>query len=189
MMAMKKAAASIVQVIADAVEPLRADAVAAAEQRARNIAKALEEDLLAHAGDRHACAPCPQFRDGNVVAKRARYNLLHRLTVSTSSGYRGECDQDPGCIDVDRVEKFVQDTKDEASRQYSIFIEKLSLKIGPCDGAKLEGNHVWGHSILTVTKDNGLTAQSWKTHEIVNTSVHGKLFCQWPTRLILRRDP
>ena len=47
--------------------------------------------------------------------------------------------------------------------------------------AILTGEHVWGHSILTVCHADGTTHQ-WRTEMIINVSKLGALFNQWPTR-------
>ena len=81
-----------------------------------------------------------------------------------------------------REAKFVDDTMRDAAAQYDAFIAKLIRKIGDFDSATLTGSHVWGYSILTVTK--GAATERWGTRQIVNQSVLGKLFNQWPSRKI-----
>lgn len=58
---------------------------------------------------------------------------------------------------------------------------KLIGKIGPVTSATIKGNHVWGHSVLTITNPDAVV-EHWKTRQIVNVSKLGKLFNQWPTR-------
>ena len=40
---------------------------------------------------------------------------------------------------------------------------------------------MWGYSVLTVTKEDG-SVERWKTQQIMNISVLGLLFAQWPSR-------
>jgi hypothetical protein len=67
--------------------------------------------------------------------------------------------------------------------QYTAFIQKLEGKVGAHTAAALDGSHVWGFSILTVTKADG-TVEKWKTEQIINVSVLGKVFNQWPSRKV-----
>lgn len=80
------------------------------------------------------------------------------------------------------AEKFIEKAKEDASIQYDKFIQKLENKIGDCESAKLEGDHIWDYSLLTIVKDG--TDQVWSTRMILNISKNGKLFNQFPTRKI-----
>ncbi len=64
-----------------------------------------------------------------------------------------------------------------------MFICKLVAKVGEVTEASIAGNHIWGESYLTVTTIAG-AKQTWKTQQIVNVSVLGNYFNQWPTRLM-----
>ena len=83
-----------------------------------------------------------------------------------------------------KEERFVQSAMEMAAAQYDAFVDQAGGKIGKCDAASLAGSHVWGHSILTVAK--GETVERWKTQQIVNQSVLGTVFNQWPTRKLKR---
>lgn len=168
-----------------AVAPLKTDAIARAEKDARDlIARRLK--LLEEAGwDVNVVAPYPTSmmdRARYVEAKR-RHEAFCAITEDNNPrgarGWRGPDFRKPA---PERIERFVEEAKRFAGQQYDAFVLKLTAKIGACDSATLEGNHVWGHSILTVAK--GETAERWKTQQIVNCSVHGLLFNQWPTRKV-----
>ncbi|MNE44768.1 hypothetical protein D3C80_1390130 [compost metagenome] len=98
-------------------------------------------------------------------------------------GSRSMRDPDPARMSPNGCALFVKQAQENASAQYDAFIAKLEAKIGEVTAAILSGEHVWGHSILTVTKADG-TTEKWKTQMIVNVSVLGNLFNQWPTRKV-----
>lgn len=175
--------------IAKAVEPVRAEAIARATKKAFEIIAKCEVDLAAAGGDRQVLAPYPSSwncdkRTWNI--KKGYYNLVQMLTERDipEGAYRGSRsmnDPDPARMSVKGCAKFVKQSQEDASAQYDAFIAKLETKIGEVTAATLTGEHVWGHSILTVTKADG-TSEKWKTQMIVNISVLGKLFNQWPSR-------
>jgi len=76
-----------------------------------------------------------------------------------------------------KIEKFINDSRKDASEQYDASVAKLVKKIGPVTDATLDGDHVWNYSILTVAKENG-QIERWKTQMIINVSKLGKLFNQ-----------
>lgn len=78
----------------------------------------------------------------------------------------------------------VEDAVYNARYQFLAFASKLELKVGAVTEASLQTlRGVWGESYLYVTTAEGV-AQCWKTQTIVNRSVLGKLFFQWPTRIV-----
>jgi len=168
--------------IEHAVMPVKQDAIAfAAEEAARTIENA-KISLAAVDGDRNKVAPYPKgdFRDYHE--KLAKYNLYCRLT-SANPGQGHRCMNDPLWVTMDpeECERYIQEQKDDAAIEYDAFVAKLVKKIGKVEGATLQGNHVWGFSILTVSKADG-TVEKWKTTQIWNRSKHGKEFPQWPSR-------
>lgn len=156
--------------IARAVEPLRTAAIERARKEAADL---IERTFAKHAED-------PKFHDYPVgiwnkrvhSEQKGRYMLLQALTKN-------------GARDAAKCSQFVIDACEAASMQYTAFIAKLENKIGAHTTATLEGSHVWGYSILTVTLADG-SIQCWKTQQIVNTSVLGTLFNQWPSRKVKR---
>lgn len=79
--------------------------------------------------------------------------------------------------------KFILDEVQSAEAQYVEFACKLERKVGEVTEATLDGSHVWGLSVLTVKTVGGETVK-WQTRQITNTSVLGKRFPQWPSRVI-----
>lgn len=167
--------------IALAVEPLREAAMDRAAARAKEILLDISFKLTAASGDRNAFAPYPKGTDGKYVEKKSYYDLVRRCTKSSYTS-RSMKDPDSGEMNFDVSFRFVEDARKDASAQYDAFIAKLNSKIGEgVVSAELTGNHVWGYSILTVTKEDG-SVEKWKTQMIINVSKLGNVFNQFPTR-------
>lgn len=162
-----------------AVAPLKKDAVERAIKEAHNLIEHLSRRLNECEGNADTLAPYPRYNDPAYKEKRARRELLESLSKSVKVT-RSYNEPDIREMDGDRINAFVKNAMALAASQYDAFVSKLVTKIGPVESAKLEGNHVWGYSILSVAKEGA--NENWKTQQIVNVSVHGKLFNQWPTR-------
>jgi hypothetical protein len=112
---------------------------------------------------------------------KAKHSLYHSLTQSVSYspiyGASSVVKSDP-----ERQRLFIKEARRNAAHQYESFICKLEDKIGSHSAATLDGSHVWGYSILTVTTPEGV--QRWKTQTIINMSKLDKLFNQYPTRKV-----
>jgi hypothetical protein len=80
----------------------------------------------------------------------------------------------------ERVAAFLANIATAAGAEFDAYVAKLEGKVGECAAAEVRG-YLWDGSVLTVTKSDGSVAR-WKTQMIVNCSVLGKLFNQWPTR-------
>jgi hypothetical protein len=171
--------------IAEAVEPLRSAAMDRAEQFARNYAGRLLADLEAAGWDANVSAPYPnasRLGRNDYLAAKLKYEIVRRLTRSANERSRSPRDTDLRAADPERLERFVQEAREDADAQYSAFIAKLEGKIGAHSDAVLSGNHVWDYSFLTVETPAG--RQTWKTQQILNVSKLGKVFNQWPTRQV-----
>ena len=171
--------------IVKAVLPLKTDAMNRAEEEAKKIVEKVTLVLLQHNNDLKLAAPYPKSWGADretYLMQMSKYKLYASLVKWRKSS---RSPSEPNYVDVDptRVQKFIEDSKEDAAFQYDQFIMKLVRKIGEVKDATLEGNHVWGYSILTVTLLDD-TKQKWKTQQIVNVSKLGKLFNQWPTRKI-----
>lgn len=170
-----------------AVAPLKIDAIARAEQEARNLVAHHARRLAECDGNAEILAPRPDSRtDGRerYREKDRRRALLDSLTTLQNYDVVKYDWRAPEIRKIDdaKVEAFVEQAKRFAGQQYDAFVAKLVAKIGEVDDAVLNGNHVWSHSILTVRK--GETLEHWKTQQIVNVSKLGTLFNQWPTRKV-----
>jgi hypothetical protein len=177
--------------IAKAVEPVRVEAIARATKEAFAVIAKVEKALEAAGGDRKVLAPFPNSfncdkRTWNI--KKSYYTLVHSLTERNIkegewAGSLSPKDPDPARMSPKQCAKFVKQAQENASAQYDAFIAKLEGKVGETTSATLSGEHVWGHSILTVTKADG-SVERWKTQMIVNVSVLGNMFNQWPSRKV-----
>jgi hypothetical protein len=168
-----------------AVAPLKNDAIERAEKEAKDIVEKVRSSLEAVGNDLELAAPYPKSwgADRNTyIMQLSKYKLFCSLVKHRA---RSRSRNEPDFVDIDTtlVEKFVERTKQDAAFQYDAFVAKLQRKIGEVKDATLTGNHVWGHSILTVTLPDD-SKQRWKTHMIVNRSKLGTLFNQWPSRKV-----
>lgn len=170
-----------------AVAPLKNDAVARAAQEAQRIVDHLTRRLAECEGNADILAPRPHHYDNDYKEKMGRRQLLESISKAVKCT-RFVYEPDIRVIDADGVSKFIEFSKENAAAQYDAFVAKLCNKVGFCQSAELDGNHVWGYSILSVVyKDtDGLHTERFKTQMIVNVSKHGKLFNQWPTRKVKR---
>jgi hypothetical protein len=134
--------------------------------------------------DLHICAPYPHSRMSKreYVTAVDRYHFFRRITEGRERVRRPN---DPELADIspERVERYVNEERERAAIQYDAYVAKLVHKIGPVQSAMLTGGHVWSYSFLHVVTDAGLE-QTWKTQQIINVSCLGRLFNQWPTRLL-----
>lgn len=166
----------------------KAEAVEFAAEEARKEVAKVREQLIAGGWNLTEIAPHPA-RDiryttaGEKMAKkRAAFSDLTK--ADPAKGYQRTAPGEPYIVvmDDDRVARHVERAASEAALYYDAFIVKMVAKVGECDGAAIQGSHVWSHSILTVTK--GATVERWKTQQIVNYSVYGRPYLQWPSRLL-----
>ncbi len=172
--------------VENAVAPLKEDAQKRAEEYANGIIAHIEKELAAAGWDVQKAAPFPNSMKCNraeYVSQKAKHNLYRSVTSSRPGQYHLTMTS-PCLVDMDttRVAKFIAEARENAAAQYTAFVAKLVKKIGEHATAELTGNHVWGYSILTVTTPAGV--RKWKTQTIINTSKLGKVFNQYPTRLV-----
>lgn len=164
-----------------AIHPLKVDAVKRAHEMAKKIVDDVRNDLEAHDMDRDAAAPYPprsmHYNDPNRENMVSKHNLYSMLT--TQIKYPSPIVE----MVPDYINRFISNAESNAAAQYDSFICKLVAKVGEVTTATIEGNHVWGYSILSVVTKDG-KKQNWKTQQIVNVSKLGNFFNQWPTRLM-----
>lgn len=171
-----------------AVLPLKSVAMARAEMKANEIVERVRAELEKADGDARIAAPYPNaisMGREEYQKKHARYNLFRMLSKTDETkkvGYRLD-DPEYRVMNDDLIARFVKVASDNAAAQYDAFVAKLNSKIGEVTSATLEGNHVWGHSILRVVKADG-SKENWKTQMIVNQSKLGTVFNQFPTRKV-----
>ena len=85
---------------------------------------------------------------------------------------------------IEYEQKYISSMADLAGVFYEAWSVKLLGKVGEITQANLEiSSSICGYSRLTVKKPDG-SIQQWKIQMIINCSVNGKVFHQWPTRLV-----
>lgn len=173
--------------IAKAVEPQRLQAVANAEASAKKIVLEKAGSLRKADGDLEIACPPPSFNDSDIEysSKRFQRRLFERLVITDPNRRNNYVPKRTYyvVIDPNKCGRFIEEARENANEQYDKFIQKLIRKVGEVREATCQGSHVWGHSILTVTKTDG-SVERWKTRMIVNVSKNGKFFNQFPTRKI-----
>jgi hypothetical protein len=176
--------------IAKAVAPLKISAVAAAEVAAQEwVAKRLAE-LEAAEWDINKVAPYPKSGTMSREEYRRAQNKRHAFDSITSwvetsrSAYQS--DEKPHFVKKDPkgIALKIERAKDYAAAQYEAFVYKMVVKVGEHKAARLETiAGVWGESFLYVTLSDDIV-QKWKTQTILNCSVYGLIFNQWPSRIV-----
>lgn len=78
--------------------------------------------------------------------------------------------------------KWLAGIREQASLNFDAYVAKLEGKVGEHVAAEYTGR-LWQESFIKVTKADG-SVQNWKTQMIINISVLGNLFNQWPTRMV-----
>ena len=168
--------------IESAVAPLKSQAIERAEKEATALVARIATNLAKAGWDLKIVAPSPNGNMPRAEYVRARAKLdLYSSLVTSVDIYRPINQPHTVRLDGKKVALFIDKSKKNAAAQYDAFVTKLVAKIGDVTHAHLTGSHVWGYSVLSVTKPDGLI-ENWKTQQIVNVSVLGKFFNQWPSR-------
>lgn len=169
----------------------KAEAVEYAAEEARKEIAKLREELVAGGWNLTVVAPHPDRATRYTTSGEratARRNQFADITKSDpAKGYQRTAPGEPYYVvmDDDRVARYVERAASEAALYYDKFIVKMVAKVGPCLDARIEGSHVWSHSILTVMlPGEPVRYQRWKTQQIVNYSVYGRAYLQWPSRIV-----
>ncbi len=162
------------------VDALSAKAKAlAVEKQAKSVRKA-EKLALAAEKALHKARPLPSR---NPVAAE-NYDVLSAAFSAYRNEYAERCVTASIRAQAGRVVRNV-DPKEVSANAYAAFdgyMAKLAIKITEkIESAELVGS-LWNGSNLRVRTAAG--EQVWHTHCIINRSVYGKLFNQWPTRRI-----
>ena len=173
------------QSIKESVLPLKQ----AAEDRARAAITAVIDatiaDLAAVGNDVNVFAPYPQSGIGRkeYTIRLARRQFVESITASI----KGSLKPNEPYIRLPSTEgreRAINNTVEVATAAYGAYVAKLESKIGAVSDAVLStiGN-LWYDSKLAVVKSDG-SVETWSTKCILNTSSLGKVFNQWPTRLL-----
>lgn len=179
--------------LAKAVAPLKVQAVANAEIRANEWVEKRFAELEAAGWNINEVAPAPNsLKEGRETyrAKQARRNAYESITKyeRPEGVYNDQTWRDmslPRIVQRHQagIDRYVQFCRGMAASQYEAFVYKMVGKVGDHTAAELLDNNVWGYSHLLVTKADGST-EKWRTQTIINVSVYGKQFNQWPSRIV-----
>lgn len=149
--------------------------------RLNNMIKKLEEN----GWDLKLVAPYPSSLISSSVSYRFAVEIRNNYTQYFKAVQCSRKISDPEIVILrdDAFDRVISHATKNATESFDAYLYKLAGKIGePVSSAVLNGN-LWQHSFLKVTLLSG-EAQTWKTQMILNSSVYGKLFNQFPTRLI-----
>lgn len=175
-----------VEPVGRALHPQKVDAVRSAREDAERVIERVRKELEAAGWNIDAVAPYPNsFRTGRDEYKRmsAKRSLFSSLTERQNPGSYKREDEKLVKMSEDGIARFISNSEQDAALQYDAFICKMVSKVGDVADAEIAGEHVWSHSILTVTKQDG-SVERWKTQQIVNYSVYGRPYLQWPSRKV-----
>jgi hypothetical protein len=121
------------------------------------------------------------FKQGrqNYIKTQARRSLALRVLTFAPRGYMPHEPYIVTGVSEEGIERLCNDAGDDAAASFDCYVAKLTEKVGDCERASVSGS-LWQYSVLLVTK--GGKAERWHTQQILNFSVYGKAFNQWPTR-------
>lgn len=173
--------------IAVAVEPMLQAALAEAEQRVREFSARIAAKIAAQP-DLDVLAPRPtgtMSRIDYVSAERLRsmyesWGVVRSFFDGASCKNRTTITFDPA-----RLPARIEAARDSVKASFQAYVWKLTNKIGNgiAKAEVIEHRDMWSYSVLSVTLEDG-SVQKWKTQRIMNFSVYGLPFNQWPTRLV-----
>lgn len=170
--------------IANAVAPLKQAQIDRAVGMVADRIEATRLKFEAAGWDLNVVAPHPHGRMSRREYKQAEawLGFCNAITTWTQPSRRHG---DPNIVkwsDAGVREK-LRTVAEMAGASFDLYVTKLEGKVGEHSTATLTcGGGVWGYSVISVTTPAGI--QHWKTQQIVNVSVLGTLFNQWPTRLM-----
>ncbi|NNM65708.1 MAG: hypothetical protein HKL99_14085 [Burkholderiales bacterium] len=171
--------------IAKAVAPLRAAAIEHAVEMRRQwldgfIAANPPGTNLATKWPRpHGMMPKAQYMQARNAAA-----FVRALFATEQCGATRRPGEPEVVVGVNQIfiERDRERTAEAMAANFDAYVSKLERKVGPCDSADIDGRDPWRGSTLTVRKADKI--ETWKTTQILNVSSLGKLFNQWPTRLM-----
>lgn len=172
-----------------AVAPLKNDAIESARQRCQKMIDNTIGALQDNNWDAQIVAPYPNSRVDYGIKYHTKlndYRWTRSITVPDEAKqlyYRRPNDPEYRQRNADMENAMIKQWEDFAAAEYEAFVAKLVGKIGEVVSATLEGNHVWGYSVLHVVKPDG-TKEKWKTQMIYKVSKLGKPHNQWPSRKV-----
>lgn len=171
--------------VAAAVAPLKATAMDHAEQESRDYVASVVARFVGK--DLNVVAPRPDNKMSRTQYRQAQSrrgmitSILKTEYKSLSGAYTPNA---PEMLVRDEAKeaRYIKDDRDAAGVSFDAYVMKLEGKVGQGVTAASVDGRLWTGSVLTVQK--GDVTERWHTQQIINRSVLGTLFNQWPTRLM-----
>jgi len=140
--------------------------------------------LAAVGMDAEIYAPYPNGRMGKTEYRQAeaKYRRV-RSSFKCITSCRGFHQPEIMVEKEDAEPRLRAHAKQEADALVDSYLYKMAGKIGKEITAAETNGNIWDYATLTVTCADG-EVQTWRTNCILNQSVYGKLFNQWPTRRV-----
>lgn len=173
-----------IEILKAATADIRADYVARYTELEMATLVRDRAGLVAMGMDASVYAPYPTGRmakDAYLQAE-SKYRRV-RFSFRGVKGYR--CMNEPEIV-VEREDAEPRRraaAKAEADAQVDSYLFKMAAKIGKDIASASTNGCIWDFATLKVVCVDG-EEQTWKTNCILNQSVYGKLFNQWPTRRV-----
>lgn len=178
-----------VKTLNEATGDYRAAYVARVEEMRLSNLKHMRETLAANGMDLNKVAPCPsswsmsrkQYRMAEALHKHYRTSFEDAGTPISHTGRMNGKLPWPVKERAEAEPNVREAARRDANACFDEFLYKMAVKIGKSiKQGKLTGI-LWDGCTLTVECEDGET-QVWNTKIIINQSVYGKLFNQWPSR-------
>jgi hypothetical protein len=186
------------RILREALEPQREGYTLAVFAYLRADVERVVQHLIDAEWDAHKAAPYPHSRmsglDYHIALKLYKDVRSWSAVPPLAEGQlfhksRGMNDPEPRApLDgIEIVERLRKEADKITKSDFDSYANKLAAKVAgkstsPVMYATVVGQ-LWLSSTLNVEMLDG-GKQSWNTQMILNRSVHGKLFNQWPTRFI-----
>jgi hypothetical protein len=167
--------------IAEAIAPLKTEACDRAAESYRRALTAFAEALVGT--DLNVTAPYPRAWTMSTADYKAAYKR-RRLAQEVCNVRQGDHRNTGAVVESIRlraIDRMTEATREATAASFDAYVAKLEAKIGECDSATVVGR-LWECSLLTVAK--GGAVETWKTQQILNHSVLGNAYCQWPSRKV-----
>lgn len=177
---------AVTEPVGACIMPMKLDALDLTEKRTRERVAKLLAKLEEHGGNINAAYPFSysDYTDSGKAARslNSQVRIITQDTDEVLSVGEWNTKNYKRVPSEEGIARYVQQMRDMSAMQYDEFICKMVGKVGEVEDARIEGNHVWGDSTLTVTKKGTLLIERWHTQMILNFSKYGLAFNQFPSR-------
>lgn len=177
------------EMIATAIEPKRAAYVAAAVEAAEYRVSQIREKVEAE-GEKAYPRPSSNLSHRDYMPILNLHNFVWSLCTKQSAySFKKDSTKPDFYMDDAKVARYLDTVRVDANASFDAYAEKIASKVFAegvdYSSVKLlaSSRSLWNESTLEFTAVDG-TVTYWKTQIILNCSVLGKLFNQWPTRKI-----